>query len=287
MDKNIDSELMNKILEKHGDKAFVEHLLSSLFNTFPDHIYLKDRQSRFILVNESLTSFFNLKQPKDVIGKSDFDFFSEEHSAKAYKDEQEIMESGKGRINFIEKETREDGGDTWVASTKVPFSNEQGKVIGLFGISRDITARRKAEIEMNNRAQELDCFIKIARISKQKDISFEGHFKEITDILSHSLSHAGIHSARIIIGNSAFRNTDFKEKGKSLRYRIKDGHLKIGTLEVFLESTTGEIGNTTEQVLKLVADRINEVAQKKWIEKDLRKWEHILRDAEDHKDLYP
>lgn len=287
MDREFDRDLLGKFVTGKMDEEFLEHLLSSLFNTFPDHIYLKDRQSRFILINESLKDLFKLKSAAEAVGKSDYDFFSEEHARAAYDDEQEIMKSGVGKENFVEKETWEDGSISWVASTKVPFVDKEGKIIGLFGISRDITARKKAEIEMNNRARELDCFIEISRAAKSKDVSAEGHVRKIASLIPKYLTHAGISSVRIVIGNKAIRKAGFKETPFVKKYRIKDNGTKIGVMEIFTEEKRDKFPPTTDQVLKLIADRISEILERKWIEKDLRKWEHILKDAESHMDLYP
>ena len=206
MSDNFHSDLLKKIEKEGVNSAFFEHLLSTLFNTFPDHIYLKDTHSRFIRINQSMANLFNLKDPNEAVGKSDFDFFTEEHAQLAYDDELEIMKSGKGKNNFIEKETWDDGIISWVASTKVPFYDEKGKVIGLFGVSRDITPRKKAEIEMNNRAQELECFIEISRIAKKKELSAEGHIKKIVNLIPNFLAHANIESSRIIIGHKAIKS---------------------------------------------------------------------------------
>lgn len=288
MNSEFDSEILKKIEGDGIDNEFLEHLLGSLFNTFPDHIYLKDRESRFILINQSLREVFKLKSPEEAVGKTDFAFFTEEHAGAAFKDEQEIMKTGKGKTNFVEKETWEDGSVTWAASTKVPFYDKNGKIIGLFGISRDITARRTAEIEMNNRARELDCFIEISRIAKKKELSADGHIRKIATLLPEFLEHAHIVSARIIIGHKAFKSRAFKETPHMRKFRISDDEkTKIGEMEVFTSREVKKFGKTTEQVIKLIADRVNEVIQKKWIEKDLRKWEHILKDAENHMDLYP
>ncbi|MBB6478627.1 PAS domain-containing protein [Spirochaeta isovalerica] len=287
MENEFDSELLSRLKVKGVDSNFIEHLLSSLFNTFPDHIYIKDRNSRFLLINESLTKVFNLNSPDEAVGKSDYDFFTEEHAGITYREEQEIMDCGRGMTNYVEKETWEDGSISWVASTKVPFRDEEGKVIGIFGISRDITARRQAEIDKNNRARELDCFIKISQIAKSKEVSFEGHIKEIASLIPEFLSHAQIASVRIVVGNKSFKSRDFHETENKRLFPVRDGSSKVGVLEVFLERKDKEIENTTEQVLNLIADRLNEIIQKRWIEKDLRKWEHILKDAEDHMDLYP
>ena len=75
----------------------------------------------------------------------DFDFFSEEHAKQAFEDEQKVIKTNKPIIDFEEKETWHEKEDRWVSTTKMPFYDEKGKIIGTFGISRDITDKKKTE----------------------------------------------------------------------------------------------------------------------------------------------
>ena len=120
------------------------NLLKTLMDNIPDHIYFKDINSRFIIINKSLAEDFHIDNPEKAIGKTDFDFFTEEHARQAYADEQNIIKSGKSIINIEEKETRFGNSDTWVSTTKMPLINEKGIIIGTFGISRDITEFKTA-----------------------------------------------------------------------------------------------------------------------------------------------
>ena len=119
-------------------------LLQALMRYVPDHIYFKDRDSRFILVSEAMAKLFGLNDTAGVIGKTDFDFFTQEHAQQARDDELVIMASGQS-ITIEEMETWPDQPETWVSTTKVPLRDADGTIVGTFGISRDITERKKAE----------------------------------------------------------------------------------------------------------------------------------------------
>ena len=80
-----------------------------------------------------------------MVGKSDFDLFSDEHALQAFEDEKRIMQTGEPVIDLEERETWPDRPDTWVSTTKMPLRDAQGRIIGTFGVSRDITARKRAE----------------------------------------------------------------------------------------------------------------------------------------------
>jgi PAS domain S-box-containing protein len=121
--------------------------LHALMEYFPDRIYFKDRDSRFILGNRAFARQFNLAHSSELLGKNDFDFFSDVHAQEAFADEQEIVRTGEQKLNMEEMETWPDGRVTWCSTSKVPFRDEQGNIIGTFGISRDITRRKEAERE--------------------------------------------------------------------------------------------------------------------------------------------
>jgi phosphoserine phosphatase RsbU/P len=130
------------------------NLLKTLMDHLPYAIYFKDLDSRFIAVNRALTHLFGKTIP-EIIGKSDHDFFSTEHAEGALADEREIIRSGKPIVDYEEKETWPDRDDTWVSTTKMPLRDAQGKIIGTFGISRDITEKKRAAEKLAQLTEEL------------------------------------------------------------------------------------------------------------------------------------
>ncbi len=142
---------------KRAEEAFNQerYLVNTLMDNIPDHIYFKDQQSRFLRVNRSMATSFNLKDPAEAVGRTDFDYFSSEHAQQAFADEQEIMRTGQPLVGREEKETWPDGSVSWVSTTKECLRDQDGKISGTFGLSRDITARKEAEAALALKAQEL------------------------------------------------------------------------------------------------------------------------------------
>jgi two-component system cell cycle sensor histidine kinase/response regulator CckA len=127
-------------------------LVDTLLEHIPDFIYFKDAESRFIRANRAMANRVGLDDPAELIGKTDFDFFTREHATAALRDEQEIIRTGRPLVNLEERETWPDRPATWVSTTKMPLRDPSGAVIGTFGVSRDITqwkdaARRIQESE--------------------------------------------------------------------------------------------------------------------------------------------
>lgn len=121
-------------------------LLHAMMEHLPDHIYFKDKESRFMMVSRALARHLGVNDPREAVGKTDCDFFSEAHAAEALEDEKELMLTGEPVLGKEEEETwKEREETTWVSTTKMPLRNQGGKVVGTFGISSNITSRKHAE----------------------------------------------------------------------------------------------------------------------------------------------
>ena len=127
-----------------------EHnLLRSVIDSIPDHIYVKDLEHRFILVNRATQTFFNC--PADsLIGKTDHDFFTPE-AADAFRwEENQVLCSGQPFTNREAQITGADGQQKWTLTTKAPIRDQRSNVIGLVGINRDISARKSAMLQLEH-----------------------------------------------------------------------------------------------------------------------------------------
>ena len=139
------------VTERKQTESALEHeryLLHALMDNLPHNIYFKDRQSRFIRINKALSHCFGLTGAAEALGKTDTDYFTDEHAQQAMADEQEIIRSGRPILDKEEKETWSDGHITWAATSKLPLRSPDGDIIGTFGISRDITDRKNAAVQL-------------------------------------------------------------------------------------------------------------------------------------------
>jgi sigma-B regulation protein RsbU (phosphoserine phosphatase) len=123
-------------------------ILRVLMDTIPDHIYFKDRESRFVRNNAAHAKALCAPSPEACVGKTDRDFFTEEHSARAFEDERRIMATGEPVIGIMERITRLNGTVFWGSATKMAWRDASGKIIGTFGITRDITELKRAQDEL-------------------------------------------------------------------------------------------------------------------------------------------
>jgi PAS domain S-box-containing protein len=136
--------------------AYERDLLYALMDNIPDSIYYKDTASRFTRINKALADLLGIKNTEEALGKTDFDFFTEEHARDAYSDEQKIMETRRPLINKIEKSERPDGYFLWSSTTKVPIKDKKDQITGIVGISRDITERKNMEAQLKEYSEQLE-----------------------------------------------------------------------------------------------------------------------------------
>lgn len=120
-------------------------IVRTLMDSTPDRIYFKDLESRFVRNNIAQARLLGAASPDECVGKTDFDYFSREHAARALADEQEIIRTGGAIVGKVEHITLRDGSTAWVSTTKLPWRDATGRIIGTFGMTRDITATKVAE----------------------------------------------------------------------------------------------------------------------------------------------
>lgn len=146
--KTADTQAPHPLVQDLHDK--VRNLLTHT----TDFIYFKDCNSVFTLCSESLLERLTGSREGTLAGKSDFDFFDTECAQRFFEDEQEIMRTGEPIIGKVEMEAR-NGKNTWVFTSKLPLRNVEGKVIGTFGISRDVTKQKQTELKLQETNEKL------------------------------------------------------------------------------------------------------------------------------------
>ena len=140
-------------LQRERDE--LEQYFCALMDTVPASIYFKDRESRFLQVNHAIAEALGAGSPAAMLGKSDEDYFKEEHAKQARADELRIIESGEGIEKYIEKETFPNGSVGWVLSSKLPFRDKHGQIVGTLGISSDVTELIEAQLGLERERNTL------------------------------------------------------------------------------------------------------------------------------------
>ncbi len=168
--------------------AHERDLLQALMDNVPDAIYFKDVNSRFSRVNRAQAIYLGVESPEEAIGKTDFDFLTPEHAEDASKDEHEIIKRGQPLIGKVEKSERINGHFQWVSTTKVPIKDPQDRVIGLVGISRDITELKRMEDELKRYSENLEELVR-QKTEKLKESERLAAIGETAAMVGHDLAN--------------------------------------------------------------------------------------------------
>lgn len=198
--EQLKSELKKQI-EINKNQESRDSLFMNLLNHIPDSIYFKNTQSQFIEISKSMLDLFDEKELSNILGKTDFDFQDLKHATEAFEDEQNIIKSGKPLVNIVEREVRPDQTIRWVSTTKLPLKDKEGNVIGIFGISRQISDMielknslvetneelQAAEEELRQNIEELKSIqeeiLKQKSEIEEKSIDLEMHKNNLTNLV--------------------------------------------------------------------------------------------------------
>lgn len=184
-------------------------LFETIMKHSQDSIYFKDLNCRFIVVNDIKAEKHGVSDPKQMAGKTDFDYIARDVAEEIFKAEKKIMESGMPLIGRIEKLTRLDGKTTWSSSSKYPLYDRSGKPAGLWGISRDITESEMNKAALFSAERKLDTII--ANIS---DVITITDVDGIISYMSASVEKQFGWSTRDLIGKNglAYIHPDDRER---------------------------------------------------------------------------
>ena len=156
------AELRRRNAELEAQQASMEQvvkerdLLRAVINDLPNHIYVKDKEGRFILTNDSHAHFLGVATAADMIGKTDFDFHPHELATQYYESEWELYKSGESLVGIEIRYVDSTGKSGWALTSKMIWQDEQGQVLGLIGINQDITYLKQTQEELRQYREKLE-----------------------------------------------------------------------------------------------------------------------------------
>jgi diguanylate cyclase (GGDEF)-like protein/PAS domain S-box-containing protein len=131
-----------------GDWASERALFRAMIDQVPDYLFVKDRDGRFVIANRAVAGDLGAT-PEDIIGKTDFDLHPREHARQFHADEQQVIATGVPMIDIDEYIVDVHGRQKWLSTSKLPLRNDAGDIVGLVGICRDVTERKRAEEQIH------------------------------------------------------------------------------------------------------------------------------------------
>ncbi len=228
--------LVNQVQQNAIEVIRQKSILDTFMATVPDAIYFKDRHSRITQSNQSYAHLLGLDDPREILGKTDFDFFSDQQAHIRHEQEQQILRT---RQPLLELEEPGSQGH-WLLTTKMPLFDEHGDVVGTFGISRDITRLKLTEQELRRYRDHLGDLV-----------------KERTAELSQAVTQAEQLNQRLQAEVLERRRAEEDRRMGEEQYRMLAEHVKDGIVIVqherlvFVNSALAEmLGMSKEELLQ-------------------------------------
>src|SRR5918998_3392100 len=250
-------------------------LLRTLIDALPEQVYVKDTEGRYVLNNLAHVRALGAASPEEIAGKSDFDFYPEELAERYRADERELIRSGRSLIDKEEPSVDGEGNERQHSTTKVPMRDESGKIVGLVGITRDVTERTEAE-EVLRESED--------RFRSLTNAAFEGiAITENGEIVEANQAFAEMYGYELseVRGMSAleFQSPETRDEvwlkissGFSEPYESK-GLKKDGTtFDVEIRGKTTQYGGRSARVTAL-----RDITERKWAEEALKESEERYR----------
>jgi PAS domain S-box-containing protein len=266
-----------------------ERLLRLLVDNLLEIVFVKDLESRFILVNKAAVAGAGVESDKEILGKTDFDFHDRQRAEAFRADEVEIMTTGQPKLNYEETIFHKGYNEIrWLDTSKIPMRDEQGNIIGIVGINHDITQLKRNEQEIRDKERLLRTVIdNLPSYVYVKDI--ESRF-----VLANkaALPNLGVSSEADLIGKSDF---DILQEGAEA-FRAAEMELMtsgvplLDSEETWVSQKTGETIWFSVNKIPLRDDKGNitglvginhDITQRKHMEQTLRENETMLRQLTD------
>jgi len=252
------------LLSTDADRKAERALFRAMIDQVPDYLFVKDLESRFVIANKAVAADLGMK-PDELIGKTDFDLHSRGRAEKFFADEQNVIRSGQPMIDIEEYIIDDAGVQKDLLTTKVPLRSDQYEIIGIVGVCRDVTARKRAEEEVRflahhdpltrlpNRAVFMDrlaqAILQAERSGRWVTVAFVDldNFKLVNDSRGHKVGDELLKTvAERMVGSTRATDTVVRLGGDEFVVLLADQPESTSTISAILEKVRAAIAEPIE-----------------------------------------
>ena len=250
---------INEELEtKQRELARERDLLHTLMDNVPDFISFKDTAGRFTTINGALARTLGISRPEDALGDTDFDYFTEAFAQQTLADEQDVLRTGKPLVGKVEEIHLRNKLPAWISTTKMVVRDLDGKIIGTFGVSRDITESKHAEQELQLAKENLESRVaertsELAQANEQLQIELaerkraEEQVRKLNEDLERRVAERTV---QLVAAN---KELDAFSYSVSHDLRTPLRHIS-GFTDVLVAEHSSQLGPEAQELLKFIQD---------------------------------
>ena len=178
-----------------------EHGMAQLFDILPDiSVFMKDRRGHFMFLNPRGCEYCGVRSVGEALGKTDRDFFPEDRAARYMADDSRVMADGMPVLKRVEPEPGGKGSPRLVVTSKMPLRDTRGQVIGVIGLSREVTGEAPASLGVGRVARAVHLFyarfgekLSVAQVAKHVGVSVNQLERLFRRLIGESPQHCLLH----------------------------------------------------------------------------------------------
>lgn len=182
--------------------------MQAIFDHIPSPIFYKDKDNKIIHANKYFLELLGTKK-EDIENKSEFEIFPETFANGYWKEDLEVIKSKKPKLNF-EQRVPTKKGDKWMLTSKIPHLTPDGEVIGVIGVSTDITTIKSIQKELNERIKELTTLYNISDVLMDYNNSLGIQIEKVMKNLVEAFRYPELVNIQIKIGDLIYKSINFE-----------------------------------------------------------------------------
>ena len=275
------AELQEQLRELQGEnRQLRDHLefLRSILESTDDPVFARDREGRHWLANRSAARVVG-RPLAEMLGRTAAELFPPEVAARIDAFDKRVMESSESLV--LEQEFEVEGSRRTYLTKKAPYRNRQGVVMGLVGIGRDITERKRAEealqrrsAELTERVKELQCLYSLSTVMGQPDLPLVDKLVQVAGLIPSGWKYPEAARARISVGERSYSSPGYRDTPWLLSHPLEVRGQRVGEVEVVYldERPAADEGPFVREELLLlreVATRLEELLERRRVAEEL------------------
>jgi PAS domain S-box-containing protein len=268
------AEKLNTLTIEKTNHSEERRLLHAIIENIPDPIYVKDIEGRKIFLNKAEADLLGVTDIKEVIGKKDSDFYTENVALNTDAEDQVIINEGKQVVHRDGILTTQSGKEIWLQGTKIPHFDENGKVTGIIGISHNIAEYKKIENELRMVAEKYESIF-----NSFVDLYYRSDLNGTILNLSPSVYQLSGYRPQELVGKSVANvYADIESRNRMIQLLVEKG--SINDYENLLIHKNGKLVpvSITSHLIKdsdgkpgYIEGTIRDISERKEVEEKLNK----------------